>query len=428
VDRHLSVFLPYDRPPHHEDHLTRAAMIVMRATPLARDGLLARVGAPVSARLPEAELDIQARDVLKVPGSGGADGLTLRRLISVFLSPDVGRDLSGTVIAERIREQRLDGVLRFGDELVVVIESKIRGDEPSDQSEQLRRRGIGIEQQEVKSLGWHELIEDWWALLERGLLAPAEKVLMDDLIAFTEEHFAHMLPFTTLGRAGESDQRRQRRLVALIREVVPGAHVEPLRRPDLGAVVMLEEANRTTQRIALMQDGDSLALCTWLAELKPQAHALYRSGRAQRLAELLARQTGTWQACPNVHLAFRNAPVAQRLYLTCTLETGEYIRNWAGSDFAKVGACRYDAIRESLRPWLRERHYAALEDGQRLETFLKRLGHRDAHLRPSIRVCRTWPWPHAAELDEHGTLVTDIRAAVRELLHALDEPLPSGLN
>lgn len=33
VDRHLSVFLPYDRPPHHEDQHTRAAMIVMRTTP-----------------------------------------------------------------------------------------------------------------------------------------------------------------------------------------------------------------------------------------------------------------------------------------------------------------------------------------------------------------------------------------------------------
>jgi len=316
--------------------------------------LLARVGAPLSARLPEAELDMKAEDFLKVPASSAADGPTLRQLISVFLSPDVGRDLSGTVIAERIRAQRLDGVLRFGDELVVVIESKIRGDEPSDQAEQLRRRGVEIEQQDVIALGWHELIEDWWALLERGLFAPAERVLMDDFIAFTEEHFAHLLPFTTLGRAGENDQPRQRRLMALMKDVVPGGTVEPMRRPDLGAVVMLEEADKTTQRIVLMQDGDNLALCTWLAELKPQAQALYRTGRAQRLADLLASQPGTWQARPNVHLAFRNAPVAQRLYLTCRLETGEYIRNWAGSDFAQIGACRYDTIRESLWPWLRK--------------------------------------------------------------------------
>jgi hypothetical protein len=201
-----------------------------------------------------------------------------------------------------------------------------------------------------------------------------------------------------------------------------------MRRPDLGAVVMLAEANKTTPRIALMQDGDNLALCTWLAELKPQAQALYRTVRAQRLAEFLGSHPGVWQARPNVHLAFRNAPVAQHLYLTCSLEIGEHIRNWAGIDFPKVGACRYDTIRESLWPWLRERQYAAPEDEQRLETFLKRLGHRDTHLRPSIRICRTWPWPHAAELDEHGTLVTDVPTAAGEPLHALDEPLPSGLN
>lgn len=50
-DRHLSAFLPYDRRPHHEDMLTRAPVIVMRAVPLARDALLPRI-APHSTRLP----------------------------------------------------------------------------------------------------------------------------------------------------------------------------------------------------------------------------------------------------------------------------------------------------------------------------------------------------------------------------------------
>lgn len=175
MDRYLSVFVPCDRPPHHEDQLTRAAMIVMRTIPLARDALLARAGAQPSARLPEPELDIQARDVLTLPASSTTEGLTLRRLISVFLSPDVGLDLSGTVIAERTGEQRLDGVLRFGDELVVVIESKISGDEPGNQASQLHRRGVTILQESVFALGWHELTEDWRRLLERGLLAPARR-------------------------------------------------------------------------------------------------------------------------------------------------------------------------------------------------------------------------------------------------------------
>ena len=75
MDRHFSVFLPYERPPQHEDQLTRAAMIVMRAPPLARDALLARIGALPSAMLPEPELDMQTRHVLKPPGLGEADGL-----------------------------------------------------------------------------------------------------------------------------------------------------------------------------------------------------------------------------------------------------------------------------------------------------------------------------------------------------------------
>ena len=61
----------------------------------------------------------------------------LRRLISVFLSPDEGLDLSAAQIGKRPREQRLDGV-RFGDELVVVIESKIVGRAPTDQARLLR--------------------------------------------------------------------------------------------------------------------------------------------------------------------------------------------------------------------------------------------------------------------------------------------------
>jgi hypothetical protein len=426
VDKHLSAFLPYERPPHHEDQLTRAAMIVMRAVPLARDALLARIGAGTSARLPEPELDIQTSQVVESPAPGASEGLVLRRLISVFLSPDEQRNLPGSAISERPGEQRLDGVLRFGDQLVVVIESKIVGRAPSDQAELLRLRGVEVQQKEVIWLGWHDLLEDWWSLLERGLLAPAERVLIEDLIAFTEEHFAHLLPFTTLGRAGEHGLRRQRRLMALLREATGLAEVEPERHDGIGAAVMLDAAIKTkaTQRISLYQQDDNLVLCTWPAELKPQADALYRTGRAQRLTDFVAKHSERWQARPNMQLAFRFAAPRHRLFLHCHLEITEYIRRWSGDDFTQIGAHHYEDIRGTLWPWLRERHYASPEDDEQLDAFLKRLGHRDTHLRPGIELRRTWPWTHAVELDERGTLAGEIRAAVTELLVALDEPLP----
>jgi hypothetical protein len=63
----------------------------------------------------------------------------------------------------------------------------------------------------------------------------------------------------------------------------------------------------------LQQQAEGPALGTWPAE--PQAEALYRTGRAQRLMDLEAGHPEAWQARPNVRLAFRNAPVAERLYL-----------------------------------------------------------------------------------------------------------------
>jgi hypothetical protein len=94
----------------------------------------------------------------------------------------------------------------------------------------------------------------------------------------------------------------QRRLVALLREATGIDEVEPDRRPWTGATVRLDTAIRTksTQRISLQQQDDSLALSTFPGELKPQAEALYRTGRAQRLMDFVAEHPGAWQAMPSV--------------------------------------------------------------------------------------------------------------------------------
>jgi hypothetical protein len=138
----------------------------------------------------------------------------------------------------------------------------------------------------------------------------------------------------------------------------------------------------------------------------------------------MAAHRPAWQARPNKQLAFRNAPVAQRLFPHCHLELTEYVQRWSGNDFGNVCAHPFDHIREDLWPWLRERQYASPEDDQQLDAFLKRLGRRDAHLRPGIELRCSWPWPHAVHLDERGALATEVRAAVAELLTMLDEPPP----
>jgi hypothetical protein len=186
------------------------------------------------------------------------------------------------------------------------------------------------------------------------------------------------------------------------------------------------DASTTSQTVrsskAPPEEPEGLTLLSWPGELQRQAKALYRTGRAQRLLDFVAEHPREWLIEPKPHLAFWHAPPDQRLYLTCRLPVTEYAARWSGDDFDQVRSHPYRDIRERLWPWLLERQYADSQDD--LELFLRHLGHRPAHLRPTIEVRRVWSWPQADDLNKRGQLIGTVRAAVTELLTALDEPLP----
>ena len=75
----------------------------------------------------------------------------------------------------------------------------------------------------------------------------------------------------------------------------------------------------------------------------------------------------------------------------------------------KGGAHHRNHIRGELWEWLLERGYASAQDEARLEPFLRALGRRFAHLRPSIHVSRSWQWQEAEALDDEGLLPGELR-------------------
>src|SRR4051794_34264730 len=122
MNPHLNVFTRYQRADHHEDQLTRAAMIVMRLVPAAREAFLNMISAPGLAQLGSTgEVDMQTSDVVGRGDYGGE----ISELVSVFLVPDEERGDAEVPVEGSPRGQRLDGVLRFGQDLIVVIESKV---------------------------------------------------------------------------------------------------------------------------------------------------------------------------------------------------------------------------------------------------------------------------------------------------------------
>jgi hypothetical protein len=424
---HLNVFEPYgDLGRGHEDQLTRAAMIVLRLVPLAREALLHEIGEPSQSRLPDCAIDLQAAHLVDPSEEGASGGRVQRgRLVSVFLTPDFEPPEIAQTVTDTDEGQRFDGVLRFDPDLVVLLESKVCrkwAKRNGHRVGELNLGGVRFAERRTCLLRWHDLLEAWWRLAEIGVLSPAEHVLVQDMLSYAHQDFGHLLPFGSLRRVGADPTRRKWRLRSLLREATG---IDPER---VGLVhVRLDYALGTLslQRAALdFDDEDRLTLHLWPGELKPQAEHLYAAGHADRLCELA---TGAaWRVEPQPLLGFRNAPKRTRVYLTCRLDAPTYARRWEGEDWSHVGAHHRDTIRTELWPWLLERGYASEQDHERLDPFLRALGRRFAHLRPSMHVARSWSWSEAERLEDEGRLVREIRDAVNAVLTALEEPLVSG--
>lgn len=428
---HLNVFDPYrELPRHHEDQLTRAAMIVLRLVPLAREALLEAIGERPQSELPRCVLDMQATHVVDCPTTEGA--VQHERLVSVFLTPDIEPFALAQEVTDTDRGQRFDGVLRFDPDLVVVLESKIcwrwaRRD--GHRVAQLNLHGARFDERRTCLLPWHDLLGAWVDLVERGSLGEAERGLVQDVLDFAHSEFAHLLPFGSLRRAGADPTRRERRLRTLIEEASGIA-------PERGRLVYVRLDTSlgvaSMQRAALKLTPEALTLHLWPGELKPQAERLYSSGHAARLSELLAEgrdgasgadnKGAAWRVEPQPLLGFRGAPESLRVYFTCALDPVSYAQRWQGEDFERVGAVHRSHIRPQLWPWLLQRGYASPADEAKLDPFLQTLGRRFAHLRPGIHVAREWPLERAEELDDAGLLVDEVRAALNRVLGLLGEP------
>jgi hypothetical protein len=437
---HLNVFEPYrELGRAHEDQLTRAAMIVLRLVPMAREALLQAIGEPSQSQLPDCVIDMQATNLVDPSEESAAGGeVERKRLVSVFLTPDTEPVDISPEITEIDRGQRFDGVLRFDPDLVVVLESKVCRRWARRDGKRVAEMNLGgtrFAQRRTFVLRWHDLLEAWWRLVELGVLAPAEQAIVGDVLSYAHRDFGQLLPYGTLRRVGADPVRRKWRLRSLLAEAsgvdterAGLVHIRLDTAIGVGslqrAALEVEGAARDTGASASASAGERLTLHLWPGELKAQAEQLYAGGRAERLCELLSGPDGEhWHVQPQPLLGFRNAPVRTRVYLTCVLDPAEYARRWQGEDWKRVGAHHRNHVREDLWPWLLERGYASEQDGERIEPFLRALGRRFAHLRPSMHVSRSWDWAEAERLDDEGLLAGEIHDALNRVLALLDEPL-----
>lgn len=425
----MNLFRPYESAQDgHEDRLTRAALIVMRLVPLAQDAFL-RLAVPESnldlGVLPRGEFDTQRVELIDRTESErtGIEDAHVEELVSVFLTPDESYEQGRVELRER--GQRLDGLIRYGRRLIIAIESKIQPGQWDGQARYLSPHGITFEKElrPVVGVPWHDLLERWLVLSEEGLLAPSELLIIEDFFLMAEEHFADLLPFTTLKRAGSNVVRQQRRL----RSVLGKATVLQASE-DSGYSEVVLDCAKSVKLARLARDADGVRLSIWPGELKDETRYLYDDEvRASRLRDL-ADEPG-FAIKTNGRLGFRYDNGGRAgISFSEGFPLDRYIDLWISPEGRNRNrAFSPDELHGNLLPWLSEQGLLERPTDEELDLFIRRVGgasdRKTIYLRQGLWMGRFWNWEEAVELDEDGDLVGEVRTALNIMLSALGEEL-----
>lgn len=411
MDNHLNFFLPYERAAAwHENQLTRALLVVLRYSPMAHQVWLHLVAPERHLHeLSNAEFATQRQRVLDT-NSKQTDVETIPG-ISVWLAPDA--EPITMPIEPSDRQQVLDGIVKYGDDLVVVIENKVVWGGETEQSHRINLHGSPVVfEGEPRDVSWQKLLGMLSDLVERDLVSGAERLLIIDFLVFVDKHFPRIGPYSTLARCGGQRFRVERRLDAILGEVVG---------TDAGKVLGWRDLAGTPKMIAMAclgfaNDNSAICLRMYPADTLGQARAFYDDSSA--VDKVLALQSDDWRVKPNFHWGFMAAGYASS---ETPLPVEKYCNYWVN----QIGATQELSRSEWENYWMKleSAHIVEATGKEKFDAEFTHSHRQKAHPRPGVSCEYTWSLAEAQQLDKRGKLVGEVRTRLNQMLAALHAPL-----
>jgi hypothetical protein len=309
------------------------------------------------------------------------------------------------------RLQVLDAVIEYGDALVMVVENKVA--EASDaQARELNITGSGVviaPDQERQVVTWPEVIGDITGIVERGLAGGAERAVLEDFLAYVEDHFAELGPYRTLALAHGNDFRTRRRLRALLAE----ASGLESRIDKWGPTVDLPELPGTASRAYLFPVDSGIELSVYPADTLSQARAFYTRPAAVSALLTIANDPN-WQVMPNYHFGHMEGGYA---WTTTDTPVERYIAIWQEKIGDTHAVKREDW--DEYWTWLITEHFATADDRAEFDRHFTETNRQSAIPRPGLMAVRRWDLSEAEELDGQHKLAAEIATALKLVREAL---------
>jgi hypothetical protein len=353
------------------------------------------------------------------------------RGISVFISRERAENLGA--IAESSDQKMIPDALitylRPDQPIVVVVESKVHA-----AADVLQARQINLGAYEPQwnpsepiLVRWSTLIDDLWALIDLGVASGTEATLLSDFFDFVDSHYRGVGPYSTLRRCGGVDERIRRRCRSILGEATQREAYRASR--GHGPYVEMEGPASLPRRVAfdLDQKATCLRLSFWPADTPTQARAFYSDPPLLRRIASMTEE-GDWTAAPNMHFGHFSAGYAW-LPMPSSTSIDQYFDFWR--DHTELIRTVYEPPKQpdwdSLLDRLEES--GIISSREAFDGDFVRTNRTKADVRPGIELSRSWTLEEAAELDDRGELVAQVRGAFGQALETFGEqpPGPSGL-
>ncbi len=407
----LNFFEPYERlAPGHENQLTRALLVVLRYCPIAHQAWLSLID-PGSQlhKLPQPTFSTQCALILSKPTDESIRG------ISVLCTADAPEVVTGVMESERV--QVLDGIVRYDNDLVIVMESKLDGP-----VHDLQARYINLHEQPVHfddnvcSISWRDILSAFEDLADekRALTGGAERIILLDFLEFVDRNFPRLGPFNTLHSCAGEPSRIRRRLDTIIKDAIGG---EAIRVNSITLPGRRRHHAVISAHIEYVPEKREVQLAMYPADTLEQARIFYKRPKAPE--RVLALESKGWGVSPNFHFGF----MAKGLSWTrATVSSAEYMRHWQ----KHIGETRQVDRTDWATFWdqLVSLGFAQETDRELFDRDFTNTDRKSASPRPGIRCSFVWPFEEAERLDTQKIrqFSAAIKQRVNELLVAVDEP------
>lgn len=400
--------------PGTENRLTWALMNLIRMSPLVQSAFLDLVRQqrplPALTTLKERDCIVQTQVKTLVAKEG--------RLLAIGITAEGGE--IDAEIQPKDREAVYDGVVTFmapegrqhqQESLTLTVESKLGRAVGSWQlmpSESSLGEGEGKIEVDRKAviLAWRDIVGTLSDLNLRGLLSPAERLLIQDFVDYVAANHERLNPFDQFGACRNNLYLLNRRCEAILRVIDPDEawhRSTPIIAVEFPAFKQIWiEANKGegSWEIKLnFAPGDTMA----------QAREFWRKVDAKRLLELKGKG---WLLEPNLHFSF----MATHLHWAYTeLAVNEYIELWKLGKM-QIIVLHPDDSGDYRHNWdsLLTQKLISAEDVKPLQKVTTHTSRSKIYMSPGLSVSYRWSAEQAVQLDRDETFAREVKERIRE--------------